>query len=129
MRRTAVQELLDRLLLGVPADESPVTHVRTIPERDGQPVAWPEWVPEQLRARLHARGIDAPWAHQARAATLAHGGSSVVVATGTASGKSLAYQLPAITALLEDDRNRVLYIAPTKALAGDQLNALSALAL
>ncbi|HET6876058.1 MAG TPA: DEAD/DEAH box helicase [Jatrophihabitans sp.] len=124
-----MQELLDRLLRGVPAGESPVTHVRAIPERVGTAVPWPEWVPEQLRARLAARGIAAPWAHQARAATLAHEGSSVVVATGTASGKSLAYQLPGITALLEDDRARVLYVAPTKALAGDQLAALTALAL
>ena len=56
-------------------------------------------------------------------------GGSVVVATGTASGKSLAYQLPGLTALLADERARVLYLAPTKALAGDQLRALAELAL
>ena len=52
-----------------------------------------------------------------------------MLATGTASGKSLAYQLPGLTALLEDDRARVLYLSPTKALAGDQLRALQSLVL
>jgi DEAD/DEAH box helicase domain-containing protein len=56
-------------------------------------------------------------------------GSSVVVATGTASGKSLAYQLPGLAALAGDPRARVLYLSPTKALAGDQLTALDELGL
>ena len=63
----------------------------------------------------------APWRHQVDAAQLARDGRHVVVATGTASGKSLAYQLPALTRLAEDPRACVLYLAPTKALARDQL--------
>jgi DEAD/DEAH box helicase domain-containing protein len=51
-----------------------------------------------------------------------------VLATGTASGKSLAYLLPALTAALHDE-GTTLYLAPTKALAGDQLRAISALGL
>jgi DEAD/DEAH box helicase domain-containing protein len=53
----------------------------------------------------------------------------VVVATGTASGKSLAYQLPVLSALLHDDRARALYLAPTKALAADQFRSVAELAL
>lgn len=121
--------LLERVLLGVGPDDSPVTHVRDVPARAGQAVPWPDWVPEALRTRLATRGVEQPWAHQAEAASLAHGGEAVVVSTGTASGKSLAYQLPALTALLEDDRSRVLYLSPTKALAGDQLRALTELAV
>jgi len=119
--------LLDRLVLGVPPGESPVTHVEVIPARSGRTGPWPAWVPDTLRARLAGQGIAQPWEHQARAATLAHEGLSVVVATGTASGKSLAYQLPGLAALAADDRTRVLYLAPTKALAGDQLRTLEAL--
>jgi len=62
------------------------------------------------------------------AAQLARDGRHVVVATGTASGKSLAYQLPALTRLAEDPRACVLYLAPTKALARDQLTSVAALA-
>ena len=119
-----MRQLLDRVLLGVPPGESPVTHVESVAARDGVTDEWPGWVPELLRGRLAARGVAAPWRHQAEAAQHAHAGRSVVLATGTASGKSLAYQLPGLTALLEDDRSRVLYLAPTKALAGDQLRAL-----
>src|SRR3712207_5782773 len=54
---------------------------------------------------------------------------SVVVATGTASGKSLVYQLPVLARFAADRRATALYLAPTKALAADQLRALAALEL
>ena len=56
----------------------------------GCPVDWPEWVPPAVRTAFVDRGVRQPWSHQARAAELAHGGHDVVVATGTASGKSLS---------------------------------------
>ncbi len=67
------------------------------------------------------RGVAAPWSHQLAAADLAHDGRHVVLSTGTASGKSLAYQLPILTALTDDPRARALYLSPTKALGHDQL--------
>ena len=88
---------------------------------------WPDWVPDAAARTPRGRGHPEPWTHQVAAADAAHAGRSVVVATGTASGKSLAYQLPALTGLLADDRARVLYLSPTKALAGDQLRALAEL--
>ena len=121
--------LLDRLLLGIAPGDDPVTHVRSLPARPGHTVDWPTWTPPLLRERFAARGVERPWAHQAAAADLAHAGQSVVVSTGTGSGKSLAYQLPGLTQLLDDDRSRVLYLSPTKALAGDQLSALASLHL
>ncbi|HLY33127.1 MAG TPA: DEAD/DEAH box helicase, partial [Jatrophihabitantaceae bacterium] len=124
-----MRQLLDRLIAGTPPDAAPLTHVEELPPRLGVPVAWPEWTPGLLRSRFADVGVTAPWAHQAEAASAAYRGESVVVATGTASGKSLAYQLPGLTALFEDDRARVLYLAPTKALAGDQLRALRSLEL
>ena len=73
------------------------------------------------------RGVEAPWSHQLAAADLARDGRHVVLSTGTASGKSLAYQLPILTALKANPRARALYLAPTKALGHDQLRAAAAL--
>ncbi|PZV96334.1 DEAD/DEAH box helicase domain-containing protein [Micromonospora phaseoli] len=105
----------------------PVTHVERVPPRDGVPAQWPDWVSEELRLAYGRRGVNSPWRHQAEAAGLAFHGQHVVVATGTASGKSLAYQLPALATLLADPRATVLYLAPTKALAADQMRAVAAL--
>ena len=120
-------DLLDRILAGTRS--SPVTHVEDVPARPGRTVDWPDWAPELLVDRLAARGITRPWEHQAAAASLAWSGRSVVVATGTASGKSLAYQLPVLAALLADEKATALYLAPTKALAADQLRSLRSLVL
>jgi len=90
---------------------------------------WPSWVPAELQAALAAGGVDSPWPHQVQAAERAWAGESMVIATGTASGKSLAYQLPMLSVVLTEDRARVLYLAPTKALAADQLRSVSRLGL
>jgi DEAD/DEAH box helicase domain-containing protein len=121
------RDLLDRIVTG--SNRSRLTHVEEVPPRSGRPTTWPDWVPGLLVDRLAARGITAPWEHQAAAAALAWSGTSVVVSTGTSSGKSLAYQLPTLSALLTDDRATALYLAPTKALAGDQLRSLRSLVL
>jgi DEAD/DEAH box helicase domain-containing protein len=124
-------ELLRLLRARTPdlAEGGPVTHVERVAARTGVVAPWPAWVPEPLRAALAGRGVVAPWQHQAEAATLAYDGTHVVVATGTASGKSLAYQLPTLATLLADPKATVLYLAPTKALAADQLRALAELDL
>ncbi|MDP9391734.1 MAG: DEAD/DEAH box helicase [Actinomycetota bacterium] len=109
-------------------EERPVTHVHHVPVRESRTLPWPAWVDPDLRDRLEERGVGAPWRHQVDAAQLARDGRHVVVATGTASGKSLAYQLPALTRLAEDPRACVLYLAPTKALARDQLASVATLA-
>lgn len=85
-------------------------------------------------AAIQAAGIEHPWEHQAAAAEHALDGTSVVVATGTASGKSLAYLAPVLSALAdgaEAPNGRgatALYLAPTKALAADQRRAVRELA-
>ncbi|MFL6619207.1 MAG: DEAD/DEAH box helicase, partial [Povalibacter sp.] len=121
-------ELLADILAGTDEEERPVTHVHHVPVRESSTLSWPEWSDPGLRERLEARGVRNPWRHQVDAAELAWQGRHVVVATGTASGKSLAYQLPALTRLAADPRACVLYLAPTKALARDQLAAVAALA-
>lgn len=102
-------------------------HVEHRPARLGTPAAWPDWVAPEVRSAIEAGGIVAPWAHQVAAAESARTGHHTLVATGTASGKTLALWLPTLSALVEDDRATALYLAPTKALAHDQWRALTAL--
>ena len=126
------QRLLRRLTATAPER---LVHVETLPARVGTAVGWPDWVAPQVRDAFGRRGITNPWAHQAEAADLAWFGRDVVVATGTASGKSLAFLMPALTSALEgtgapNGRGAtVLYLSPTKALANDQLRALAELEL
>ena len=98
------------------SDTSSLRHAVRLPARVGRTAPWPEWVPAPVRDTFVDHGVRAPWTHQVRAAELAHAGQDVVVATGTASGKSLAYQLPVLTALAADPRAVALYLSPTKAL-------------
>lgn len=120
-------DLLAVALAGTAAGERPLRHVAELPARGGRRDSWPDWADPDVVRAFADRGISRPWTHQAAAAELAHGGRHVVVSTGTASGKSLAYQLPALNALATDPRARVLYLSPTKALGHDQLRAAHAL--
>jgi DEAD/DEAH box helicase domain-containing protein len=120
-------DLLAVALAGTAAGERPLRHVAELPARGGRPHRWPDWAEPDVVRAFAGRGIGSPWAHQAAAAELAHAGRHVVISTGTASGKSLAYQLPVLNALATDPRARVLYLSPTKALGHDQLRAAHAL--
>ena len=77
-----------------------------------------------VAARLRARGIDALWTHQAVAADALRAGRNIVVATGTASGKSLCYQIPIVESVVAGAHDTALLVFPTKALAQDQLRTL-----
>lgn len=119
--------LLAAALAGVEPGEHPLRHVQERPAAPGQPLGWPAWAQPDVVRVFAERGIPALWSHQLVAADLAHAGRHVVLSTGTASGKSLAYQLPVLTALVADRRATVLYLAPTKALGHDQLRTAHAL--
>ncbi len=97
-----------------------VAHIHHRPARPGRPVPWPAWVAPEVREAFGRRGIAQPWSHQVLAAEAAHEGRHVALATGTASGKSLAFLLPVLAA---PPRATALYLAPTKALAHDQLRS------
>jgi DEAD/DEAH box helicase domain-containing protein len=113
-----------------------LTHVERVAGRAGRPVGWPDWVHRDLVDALVKSGVEEPWSHQVEAAEHVRAGRSTVVATGTASGKSLCYLLPALTPVL-DAANRggigtaptTLYLSPTKALAADQLRSVTGLGL
>ncbi|WP_208800362.1 DEAD/DEAH box helicase [Microbispora triticiradicis] len=119
-------DLLTRLL-AVPARRGRVTHVEHVPARHAGEARWPDWAPDLLVARLSLQGVEGLWEHQLHAAELVKRGQNVIIATGTASGKSLAYVVPAVTEIFSG--GTVLYLTPTKALAADQLRALRRLRL
>ncbi|GAA1412801.1 DEAD/DEAH box helicase [Oerskovia paurometabola] len=133
--------LLDVLLAGGRRTDR-LTHVEHLPGRPGQQADWPGWADASLVAGYRSLGVERPWAHQVEAAEAAWSGRHVALATSTGSGKSLAFWLPALTAVRADraaetlapgriesarTRGTVLYLSPTKALAADQVNGLQRL--
>jgi DEAD/DEAH box helicase domain-containing protein len=121
-----------------------VRHHYQRPAVAGTTAEFPDWVDVPLRDALARRGIDRLWQHQAVAANAAFSGRHVALATGTASGKTLGYLLPVLAAAadarvgfdvrprspLEQGRGHsALYLAPTKALAHDQLRVVESLGL
>ena len=151
-----------------------ITHVHRIPAREGQYSPWPHWLHPRVIEAFESLGVHEPYTHQVQAAQAAHcafdaalaedahrlsfGRASgqghdesgatarhVIVATGTASGKSLSYLMPTFDALYRGARREplsatatnagstgfhqranVLYISPARALSADQLNAITA---
>ena len=109
--------LWDDLLVGEELayrGEEPARDARTAP------------LPDELDPRVRdAIGVPALYAHQRAAWDAAARGEHLVVTTGTASGKTLAFNLPVLDALAREPKNRALYLYPTKALAQDQFRTLS----
>ena len=120
------RELLGPVIRAHP--RATVTHIADLPARAGVTAPWPEWVLSWLREVLVDRGIENLWTHQATTANLAREGVHCVVATGTASGKSLGYLLPVLTELSATPAATALYLSPTKALGADQLDTARAMA-
>ena len=114
--------LLDDLLAG---DE--LAHLAAEPAREARTAPVPDSLEPAVRDALARRGIDELYAHQAESYAAARGGRNVIVTTGTASGKTLAFNLPVLDALAADRHARALYLYPTKALAQDQARALAEL--
>src|SRR4051794_17327681 len=96
--------------------------------REAQTAPLPDALHPALLAALRGAGIEALWSHQAQALECAWAGPTIVT-TGTASGKSLCFNLPALDVLCRDAKARALYLYPTKALAQDQARAINALGL
>lgn len=92
-----------------------------IPARSSQMAETGTPLSPQIRQALTSRGITSLYRHQAEAIDAALRGENVVVATGTASGKTLAYNVPVLETLLAEPSAQALYIFPTKALAHDQV--------
>ncbi|BAJ63485.1 DEAD/DEAH box helicase [Anaerolinea thermophila] len=110
-----------------PEIEKNIVRIEEIPPR---PALWgniPESLHPDLKNALHSLGINQLYSHQVQAYELIHQGNHVMLATGTASGKTLAYNLPVLDDCLKHPSSRALYLFPTKALAQDQQTQLAKL--
>jgi DEAD/DEAH box helicase domain-containing protein len=105
-----------------------VTDCRVLPARPARHGEYPADLDERVRATLAARGVERPYVHQVQAWAALADRRDVVVATPTASGKSLCYHVPVLDALARDGTARALYLYPTKALARDQIEEVRQLA-
>lgn len=120
LERTRLDEVLDAL-----ATSGSLVHVERLPARVACFSDPTSPLPTRVRERLP---IDAFWSHQAAAIDLVRDGRNVAIATGTASGKSLCFQVPVAEAATDHIRpGSALLVFPTKALARDQLRALTQL--
>jgi DEAD/DEAH box helicase domain-containing protein len=100
---------------------------RTLPPRPAQTHPFPGDLPAPITQALIAAGIHVLYSHQLEAWTHTRAGKNVILSTGTASGKTLSYNLPVFAVLIQDPNARALYLFPTKALAQDQLSNLQSL--
>ena len=104
-----------------------VTASRVFPAQEAVYAPFPAGVDARLEAVLATRGIRRPYTHQAEAIGHTLAGRHVVVVTPTASGKTLCYNVPVLSAILAEPTCRALHLFPTKALAQDQLAELHTL--
>jgi DEAD/DEAH box helicase domain-containing protein len=102
-----------------------IAYLGSEPAREARLAPLPEELHPRVREALAAQGIHELYTHQRAAWDAAAGGEHVVVTTGTASGKTLAFNLPVLDAIAREPKTRALYLYPTKALAQDQLRSLS----
>jgi len=101
-----------------------IAHVEVLPERPARYGRLVGGLHPAVAAALKEQGIGRLYKHQAEAIAHLRRGKSVVIVTGTASGKTLCYNLPVVETLLEDPQATMLYLFPTKALTQDQLRGL-----
>jgi len=101
-----------------------IVRVEHIPARAARYASLKRPLPAALQQALSKAGVDRLYVHQAQAINAIHDGQHVIVATSTASGKTLVYNVPVLESIIADARARALYLFPTKALAQDQLRSL-----
>ncbi|HEX4191023.1 MAG TPA: DEAD/DEAH box helicase [Marmoricola sp.] len=134
MSTTRLEHLVERLT-SAPGRQDRLTHLEVLPARSARTAPWPDWVEPDVAQAWRRAGIGELWLHQLQAAELARAGQHVVLSTGTASGKSLGYLLPALSAITAKRGPRgqrgsaTLYLSPTKALAQDQMTTLRGLGI
>ncbi len=104
-----------------------LAYVTDEPPRTARLAPLPTDLDFRVRDALQVRGVDQLYEHQAEAWRAASRGEHVIVTTGTASGKTLAFNLPVLDALAREPKTRALYLYPTKALAQDQARAVASL--
>jgi len=122
------QAFLDSLTAD-PAEADNLVHVEHLPARDPKPLPFPDDLPEVLVSRLSLLGVEGLFEHQLLGLEALRAGRNVMLSTGTASGKSLVYQIATAESALVTPKATALFLFPTKALARDQLRAMRAFKL
>ena len=115
-------------LASAPWYRGQIAAVHIVPAREARTVEPPTGLRAPIRDWLRGRGIDRLYCHQAEAIRYSLQKRNVVLSTSTASGKSLAYQVPVLDRLFKDPSVRALFLFPVKALERDQRDAFNALA-
>ncbi len=101
-----------------------IVHVEVVPERPAVYAEVPGELHPAVQAALEQQGINRLYSHQAAAIANIRQARNVVIVTGTASGKTLCYNIPIVETLAEDSAATALCVYPTKALAQDQLRGI-----
>jgi DEAD/DEAH box helicase domain-containing protein len=101
-----------------------ITHIEYIPPREADCAELDKPLISSLQNCLDEHGLLPLYTHQAEAVNNARQGKNVIVATSSASGKTLCYNIAVLEAILTEKGSRALYLFPTKALAQDQLRGL-----
>jgi DEAD/DEAH box helicase domain-containing protein len=120
---------LDDLIGDDPETAACLVGTRELPARDPRLEPFPDDLPDVLISRLGLLGIEGLYPHQAAGLEALRSGRDVILATGTASGKTLVYDLAFAEAAITVPKATALYLFPTKALARDQLRAVRDLKL
>jgi DEAD/DEAH box helicase domain-containing protein len=115
-------QLWDELLTG-----EELAHLTAEPAREARVVPFPSELHPRVHESLEERGIEGLFSHQAQSWEATARGEHVIVTTGTASGKSLAFNLPVLDAIAREPKTRALYLYPTKALSQDQVRGITEL--
>lgn len=115
-----LQGVLDSLQTDSGFQEN-IVYWQSFPPKKSTTVDFPTFIHPELIRTLDDLGITRLYSHQEHAISLLKRGRNLVLATGTASGKSLCYQIPLIDALMTDERTTALLMFPTKALTNDQM--------
>ena len=119
---------VDKFLRHIQSSEwydAQVVRIESLPERPARFATLEPAIAPRVASVIGADGIAKLYTHQAEAIACARRGEHVVVVTGTASGKTLCYNVPVLESILEDPSACALYLYPTKALAQDQLRTLT----
>ncbi|WP_240375458.1 DEAD/DEAH box helicase [Bacillus piscicola] len=125
MRKQTLDELIEWLRTDPDVKER-IAHWHTLPAQEAKTVSFPSSLDSRIINALEKRGISSLYTHQASA--FEQSGirkENTIAVTPTASGKTLAYNLPVLQSILADKNSRALYLFPTKALAQDQKSEIN----
>lgn len=117
-----------RHLISLPSYREQLVHIQHLPVQEAAFNQPNKPLKPALQASLSSRGIPALYSHQAKALDAIFAGKNVIIATPSASGKTLCYHLATLDAILSDKDSYAIYLFPTKALAQDQLRSLKEIA-